>query len=175
MDFVRSTVGENQILIKEGCDEAEVAILINRDLLNRIRYSTFPRDFTITRLPDLSIVIEEISHFNTYCHKAKIEETVSGLELEVQGEVDKFALSLEYLNERNEENLKHEAFEALFGSYKVAPWVPKEEVRRYEEAHAIARNFCRRLLQGNLKLEERRQEFRDFFNLSTAEKLSLKF
>src|SRR5690606_15861498 len=104
---------------------------------NRLAHASLPHDFAFDRLPDLSVAIEELSHFNLYCHRALNDQPISALEMEVQGEVDKFALALQWLEEKNEGHFKDKLFEILFDQVALGSWVDQQERERYEDAHRI--------------------------------------
>lgn len=174
-DFIVPSKDTNQLIIRENDDDAEVLICLQESRLNALQSKSFPEDFSLEVLPDLSIVVEELSHFNTYSLAAEAGREISGLELEVQGEVDKFAVALEYLHLQNEISLREKVFEVLFDRCRIAPWIPADLEPRYRDAHEIARNFCRTVLKKNPDFDEMKQSFRDFFETSRGAKLGLKF
>lgn len=171
-DFLAPSGGQNSLIVKEGSDEAEILVCLDEKLLKRCSDLRLPHDFDRQKLSDLSILVEELSHFNTLCESLLANREVSALELEVQGEVDKFAAVLSWLEERNEETLQHDFFEALFGQCELGAWVKPEERERYLEAHSIARNFCRHLLKRDLSWVDRKREFKRFFNSPRSVKLN---
>lgn len=171
-DFLAPSQNQNSLIVRENPEGPEVLVCLDEKILQKFSDIKLPQDFSLKNFADLSIVIEELSHFNTFCQKAMEDHPVSPLELEVQGEVDKFAMALDVLSERNEEALKHQFFEILFGQFMVGDWVNEKQRHVYEEAHQIARQFCRTVLERNLSASERRKEFRKFFGLPRAEKLS---
>lgn len=172
--FVLPTEHQNSLIVREESDEAELAICLDRNIIDRMKRKNFPVDFNLQDLPDLATVIEELSHFNTYCSRAARDIKVSALELEVQGEVDKFAVALESLTQENDRALESAIFETLFSECRVGSWVPLGEKERYQQAHTIARNFCRRVLDRVDTRHERRQVFREFFHSDASNKLSSK-
>lgn len=171
-DFLAPSKEQNSLIVRESELGPEVLLCIEERLLEKYATARFPNDFQLRHLPDLSIVIEELSHFNMFCQRMLADETVSQLELEVQGEVDKFALSLDWLSERNEESFKHIIFDTLFEKCELGDWVSDAQKQRYQEAHHIARQFCRRILDQDLNAEERRELFKQFYNSPRERKLS---
>jgi len=171
-DFLAPSKDQNSLIVRENVDGPEVLVCLDEKILKKFSDIKLPGDFSLTNFPDLSIVVEELSHFNTFCQRAMEDHPISTLELEVQGEVDKFALALEILNERNEQTLKHQFFEVLFGEFSVGDWVSPSQKIIYEEAHLIARQFCRTVLERELSSAEWRREFKRFFGLSKSAKLS---
>lgn len=165
---------QNSFLIKESADGADVMICLKPDLIEKISQMKLPKDFQLDLMPDLSIAIEELSHFNTYCSRALKEHEVSAIELEVQAEVDKFGLMLDWAYTKNEEHLREKIFSILFDDFKLGGWVPQSEYSRYEDAHLIARNFCRGLLDKDMNRAEFNKCMQDFFSLQGSEKLTPK-
>ncbi|MDB5037265.1 MAG: hypothetical protein JWQ35_793 [Bacteriovoracaceae bacterium] len=174
-DFLVPSKSTDQLIIKEGETDAELLVCLRESLLTSFSDKNFPADFQLQLLPDLSVVIEELSHFNTYCLSAAQDREISEVELEVQGEVDKFGVALDFLHQRNEESLKEKVFEVLFQNCKLGEWVKPEDEQRYYDAHQIARNFCRSVLEEGLNFEQSRSKFRAFFKSSREVKLSSKY
>jgi hypothetical protein len=89
--------------------------------------------------------------------------------------VDKFAVALEFLHQKNQEDLREKVFDTLFEKCTLGDWVEPEERQRYIEAHEIARNFCRKSLEGGREFSGLREEFRSFFSQSGQKKLGAKY
>lgn len=171
-DFLIKTENQNALLVNQIGDEADLAICLSAQLLEKFQNQNFPKDFELSDFPDLSIVVEELSHFNFFCDNALRNQEVSALELEVQGEVDKFGFALECLHAQNEKQLADEVFEVLFREARVGSWVKPEEKERYFQAHDIARGFCRKVLDQTKDLQEQRKLFRGFFSAPLSKKLN---
>lgn len=170
-DFIRESE-RNELLIRENQEDIELRICLKNDLLKKFGNLELPEDFHLSGLQDFGVLIEELSHFNTYCHRALEEREISALELEVQGEVDKFGLMLEWLHQKNESHLKDIVFDQLFGNFKIGSWVSDSEVYRYQDAHQIAKNFCRGLLNSEFKQTTLRNKLREFFLKPASKKLN---
>lgn len=156
--------GRSELIVREIDEEAEIIVCLEAELTKRLEEVCFPQDFQIQMMPDLSVVIEELSHFNTYIANAMKKRPISALELEIQGEVDKFAVALDFLQQRNEFDLRDQVFSAVFEDFRYAPGLPLSERRRYEDAHLLARNFCRKVLQNAESWNEAQKMFRKFFS-----------
>jgi len=148
-------------------------VCIDETILDRNAHLRLPYDFDMASLPDLAVVIEELSHFNTFCSAALINRPLSPLDLEIQGEVDKFAVVLDWLHERNEESLKDQIYDLMFGKLNVGTWVHSKDRQLYEEAHQISKNFIRKVLGQSKCHQDSRLLFREFFAKSPSEKLKL--
>lgn len=171
-DFVVPNKEKNCLLIKEENQNAEIAIYLSEAILGRFKAAEFPRDFSLEAFPDLSVLVEELSHFNFYCAKAIEDQTVSALEMEVQAEMDKFIFALDCLEEINQKNLEHQLFEQLFETSSVGEWVGFSDKERYEEANRITKNLCGRLLRQDLNTAARQNFSQEFFKAPMSKKLA---
>jgi hypothetical protein len=161
-DFVIPTELDNSLIIAEREGEADLAICLREKVLERLSSVQLPQDFDFELIPDLSLVVEELSHFNFYCVHAHSGRQISGLDMEIQAEVDKFAFALDCLEQQNQASLEHKLFDLHFEHLKLGGWVSSDLALRYEDAHRIARGFCRKILQRP-RASERRALLRDFF------------
>lgn len=171
-DFIIQTRDKNALVVSQNGDEADLAICLSEQLLRRFQNQTFPQDFDLSCFPDLSVIVEELSHFNFFCENAFKNQEVSPLELEVQGEVDKFGFALECLYARNEMFLADKIFESLFDNFKLGHWVSPDERERYQQAHEVARAFCRKVLDRAKSMSDKRELFRSFYEASFERKIS---
>jgi len=171
LDFLITTQKQNALLVTEDRGEASVAVCLTGELVERLKDQLYPRDFSIDSLSDLSVAVEELSHFNYYCDRAMRNLELTGFELELQAEVDKFIFALDCLHQRNEEDLRDRLFEVMFGSLKLGDWVSPEEEERYQRAHEVARSFCRKLLDQNPDAGGAIRHAQSFYQSSLEEKI----
>jgi len=80
-------------------------------------------------------IVEETSHLLCLAWHAGLGRPVSRLHLELQAEVDRYAVA----RLRGRDRLGH------FERFRWASWMDAEARRRYETAHAAAHRYCRRL------------------------------
>lgn len=170
-DFVMPTDHENTLLISECGQDADLAICLQRDLLHELSGLSFPRDFSLQVFPRVSLLVEELSHFHFYCVNATEHRKISALEMEVQAEVDKFSFALDCLEELNLKNLEDQVFGILFDQLNLGDWVRDEERSRYQEAHQIARAFCRKLLRTE---EDRAKMIQEYYRLPSEARFNPK-
>lgn len=170
IDFLVPTESQNAFLVHELNGEADLAVCLKNDVLNQLNERKTHGEFKIEDLSLLSIVVEELSHFNYYCEKALRNLSISPLELEVQAEVDKFAFALNCLEQKNEDQFRDEIFSIMFDEFKLGEWVKEEEKGRYEAAHHIARSFCRKMLSETASRKSDRDWFRAFYRLDSSQK-----
>lgn len=84
---------------------------------------------------DPGTIIEETSHLLCLAWHAAQERSISRLVLELQGEVDRYAVA----RLAGGDGLHH------FEHFRWDDWMDDAERRRYETAHRAARRYCRAL------------------------------
>jgi hypothetical protein len=117
---------------------------------------------------------EEVSHF-VYLHFcARCERTVTQLELELQGEVDKYLNTVFLLSLQNEGAVSRRLRELLFREYRLVDELSPEQTERYHLASDLAYRYCGFLEARFLRparLAALAQESRRFYRLSQRQKL----
>jgi hypothetical protein len=90
-----------KLLIAEADGEAEVALYLERELLERLeRHDPLTR-LDADNLADFWSAFEGVSHFTYYAWNAELEKSVTLFELELQAEVDKFVATLVLLRRQD--------------------------------------------------------------------------
>ncbi len=113
---------------------------------------------------DPDTVVEETSHLLCLAWHAAHDRRVSRLTLELQGEVDRYAVA----RLQGRDGFGH------FERFAWADWMDAETRGLYEAAHRAARRYCRRLTR---RFPERRDtpallsELRGFYRASPEQKL----
>jgi len=137
------------LLVLEEADEAWIGLYVD------------PRDYR-----DAATIVEETSHWLCVVWHAAQERSVSLLALELQAEIDRFAL--ERVDGR--EGLDH------LGDVEWDSWMDAAARQRYRAAHAAAGRYCRRLsgrFPGRADTPRLLTELRRFYRAPLAEKLAL--
>ena len=120
-----------QVLVREDGDDLELALVLDDGLL----------DSGPATLDEYCSCAEGVSHLLYLALAAERESQVSQLELEVQSEIDKFALLLFWSAEQASVLITR-----LFLSFSLRDSVECTlERRRYLEANRLALGFCRYL------------------------------
>jgi hypothetical protein len=172
LDAGGRTVDE-KLLIAEADGEADVALYLERELLERL-----DRHDPITKLDrhnlgDFWAALEGVSHFTYYAWNAARDKTVSLFELELQAEVDKFVTTGMLLREQTgrEPGGLHGW---LFDSPTLALELDEHERERYRRANRYAAKYCQRLLPTLAADDEAvtQRELRRFYRLSQTSKLA---
>jgi hypothetical protein len=128
-------------------------------------------------LAALAQAAEGVSHFLYLATRAEGGRPVSLLELEVQGEVDKFALLLApWRRARPRDRLRRSRAlrRRLFEEVRFHAWLAAEELDRYREANRLGAGYARWLegrFAAGADVEGLWQELRRSYRLGAGEKL----
>jgi len=163
-------------------EEVRIGIFLDAQVRNELSdlHRWNPSDWNQPQLGAFTIAAEEVSHFNYFLHHQLAGRPVSQLEMETQGEVDKFLLTfLSGFNLMNEKQLltKFERLlEQFFERYRLAEHLDEEQCQRYEEANRLAQHFLSKYKAQILDLrkwERTLRLLRRFYRVNLSEKLSL--
>ncbi len=129
-----------QVLVLETDDALELALVLEDTLLH---------PGSSWDLDDFCVVAEGVSHLLYLFRVAERQGQVSQLELELQAEIDKFALLLFGGMDGAD------AIDSLFARASLRDDVTcVVEADRYEHAHRLAMRYCRWLLSRHTKATE---------------------
>ena len=119
-------------------------------------------------------VIEEVSHFLFLAFCARVERSVTRLELELQGEVDKYLTTRLTFPSQGRSSLARRLRGVLFREYRLQPDLTAEQSGRYESASSLADRYCGHLEEsyiGEGRLDELERDQRRFYRLGQKQKL----
>lgn len=155
-----------QLLVHESDEGLEVALFVEPALIRRLEQGT-PLD----DLPAFCEVTEGVSHFMYVVRAAQLDRTVSLLELEAQGEIDKFA-SCALLSWRDGDPKALHA--QLFDRVGFREDLSADERWRYVEANRMAKAYCRGLLAliAAKRMDELLAELRHTYRMGAEAKLA---
>jgi len=153
-------------------EEVSVAIALHPGILQDLKKldEGFFSLWNHRQIQSFSVAAEEISHFRYFVFQTHQKREVSQLDLEYQGEIDKFLL-LYLLSQQYEKS-----FETLFEHFSFPDSLSKEQTERYEEAHQLAKEFIqkRKLSFSNpLEFSKLLEELRAHYRMSPRERFSL--
>ena len=162
---------DEKLLIAEADGEADVALYLERELLDRL-----DRHDPLTKLDRVNLAhfwsaLEGVSHFTYYAWNAARDKAVSLFELELQAEVDKFVTTGLLLREQTgrEPGGLHGW---LFDVPTLAAELEEDERERYRRANRYAAKYCQRLPLGRHDEAAAHRELRHFYRLSQTSKLA---
>ena len=118
---------------------------------------------------------EEVSHFVYLLFCARSQRTVTQLELELQGEVDKYLNAVFLLSLQNDGAVSPRLRDLLFREYHlVVDDMNAERAERYHLASDLAYRYCGYLEERYLRssrLSDLAREARRFYRLGQRDKL----
>lgn len=141
-------------------------VLIDLHNLNEALFSNWNHQ----QVQSFSVATEEISHFRYFVFHTDQKREVSQLELEFQGEVDKFLL-LYLLSQEYEKS-----FQTLFEHFSFSSNLTKEQTERYVEAHQLAKEYIQKrrdCFASSQDFSELLKELRAHYRMSPQERFSL--
>jgi hypothetical protein len=164
---------DEKLLIAEADGEADVALYLEQELLDRLAERDPLTRLDAGNLGDFWAALEGVSHFTYYAWNAARDKSVSLFELELQAEVDKFVTTGILLREQTgrEPSGLHGW---LFDSPTLAAELAAHERERYRRANRYAAKYCAKLWP-TLAADDggaAQRELRHFYRLSQASKLA---
>lgn len=165
--------GSRTLLTQHG-DEVSLGVVLD-EAVGRSLERADPRvRLDGANLDPFCTLAEEVSHFVYLLFCARKSRSVTQLELELQGEVDKYLSSVFLLSLQNEGAVSKHLRELLFRSYRLAGDLPAERAERYRTASELAYRYCGflevRFLRA-ARLSDLARESRRFYRLGQREKL----
>jgi hypothetical protein len=189
MDFLvdreraRSTAGKDPrapevLLVRESEEGLELGLFLDDEVVHAARvadpHHRRPMLTTSASLPRLACAAEGVSHFVYLATRAAAGRPVSLLELEVQAEVDKFALLVLHLWRRGLRRLSPALRRRLFERVSYHAHLAAEELERYRVANRMGSGYARWLEDryvDEADVEGLLRELRASYRMSGGEKL----
>jgi hypothetical protein len=165
--------GGSRTLVTHDGDEVSLGVVLESSVRTCLAKSDPRVQLDASNLGPFCILIEEVSHFVYLLFCARVARTVTELELELQGEVDKFLTAAVLLSRQNQGPVSGRLRERLFRGYTLVAGLTPEREERYRTASALAYRYCGHL-EGFLRPDGLRglaRESRRFYRLGQREKL----
>jgi hypothetical protein len=164
---------DEALLVSQDDDGLAVSLFLDGAMLKRVESSNPLACLQAESLDDLWKVLEGISHFNCVVWKAAQDRTVTLLELELQGEIDKFVSTTLLAIEQADTGLLNCMHGWLFDNVRFREGLDDEQLHRYRSANDYAARYCHRIRQqliddNSLALSE----LRHFYRLQMSDKIS---
>lgn len=164
---------EETLLMLQDGEELSLSLFLDADLLGRLENGNPLNKLQADMLDDLWKVLEGISHFLCVVWKAEQDRTVSLLELELQGEIDKYVSTMLLAMSQADQVLPHKLHSCLFGNVRYHEELTVEQRSRYRSANDYAARFChglkKQLIDGDGVAFEK---LRSFYRLQLGDKIS---
>jgi hypothetical protein len=166
------------LLVRESEQGLELGLFLDADVVEAVD-SADPHDprpllTAPAFLPRLACATEGVSHFVYLATRAAAGRPVSLLELEVQAEVDKFALLVLHLWRRGLRRLSPSLRRRLFEKVRYHDHLADEEVERYRLANRLGGGYARWLEDryvDEADVEGLLRDLRASYRLGGSEKL----
>ena len=167
------TGSDEMLLVREDDGELELSLFLEAALLERLAARPPHDDLDEQNLADWWALVEGVSHFVYLTWNAERRRNVTPLELELQGEVDKFALTaLTWHRQRG--GSPRGLHRWLFDATRIDDALSPELRSLYHDANRFAGRYCLELQRAYL--ERRRTgllpELRSFYREDRGGKLA---
>jgi hypothetical protein len=166
--------GGSRTLLQQDGDEIALGVVLEDHVGECLSRADPRQGLNRSNLGPFCTLTEEVSHFVYLLFCATRQRTVTQLELELQGEVDKYLSSVFLLSLQNEGAVSARLRETLFRDYQLTADMPAERAERYHFASALAYRYCGYLEDHFLRasrLSDLAREARRFYRLGQREKL----
>ena len=166
--------GGSRTLVTLDGDDVSLAVVLDGDVGACLARSDPRVQLDGGNLGPYCTLIEEVSHFVYLFFCARSARTVTQLELELQGEVDKYLSAAFLLSLQNEGAVSSRLRELIFHRYRLAERLSAEQAERYRTASDLAYRYCGWLEERFLRpsrLADLAREARRFYRLGQREKL----
>jgi len=164
----------SRMLVRQDGEELRVAVVLDESVTRRLSEADPRVRLDGDNLGPFATLTEEVSHFVYLMFCAGAERRITQLELELQGEVDKYLTALAFLSLQSEGAASPMLREALFRRYRLADHVNPERAERYHAASRLADRYCGWLERHYVRSgqpAELTREARRFYRLGQGEKL----
>jgi len=169
---------DEELVLIEHRRSCRLGLYIDSAVLQRLSEHDPLRALTGSNIADFWTALEGVSHFTYLMWNAGHARGVSQLELELQGEVDKYIAAFWLLRAQHPGHRPRELHPALFEKTRIDPRLPPARQQLYGAATGLAARFCARLesslLSGRPVLRRAAiTALRRFYRLGSTRKLRL--
>jgi hypothetical protein len=141
----RAAAADEELVLVEHRRGARLGLYIDEAVLARLDAQDPLHALTGANIADFWTALEGVSHFSYLMWNAGHQRGVSQLELEMQGEVDKYIAAFWLLRAQHPGHRPRELHPALFEKTRVDPRLSPKRQHLYAAATRYASRFCARL------------------------------
>lgn len=164
---------EETLLIVDGGEELSVSLFLDGDMLGRLETGNPLDELRAEMLDDLWKVVEGVSHFSCVAWKAAQDRSVTLLELELQGEIDKYVSTVMMAIDQSDSSLLRNLHGWLFDNVRYHDELDALQRDRYQCANDYAARYCfglsEQLINGDALVLDK---LREFYRLQIGDKIS---
>lgn len=146
-----------QVLFYQQAKEVSIGVYLGQDLTQKVENQ-------ILTFEEYTILVEEISHFLYLFWNIHNGKKIQLLDIEVQGEIDKFLIFADQMG------FSQELVERLFGKYLLRPNLPKQDIERYHRAHQLGQRFVHKIVK--MKKDQLLSFLRTFYRQGSIARIS---
>lgn len=165
------------LYVKSSENDVSLGIYLSAPV--RRKLTVFPKGLASEWPHDIleayTVALEEVSHFHCLLHHTTEGRQVSPLDLELQGEIDKFLVTFFTNNDQKNAANFERLYVRLFQEFSLSSDLSALQRERYLEANRLAMRFIRRhealLLQSDSAFALAR--LRKFYRMSGREKIRI--
>lgn len=164
----------SRTLLHEHDEGVSLAVVFAGEVATTLERSDPREGLDSDNIDAFCTVIEEVSHFLFLAFCARWERGVTQLELELQGEVDKYLTTRLTFPSQGRSSLARRLRGVLFRDYRLSGGQTGEESDRYKAASSLADRYCEHLEEsyiGEGRIDELERDQRRFYRLGQREKL----
>jgi hypothetical protein len=136
---------DEQVLVADDGGTLWVSLYLEPGVLRRLASANPLEALHAGNIADYWTALEGVSHFVYLAWNAAYDRPVTLMELELQGEIDKYVGSLWLLREQNPRRFPVELHHLLFERARVDAALAGDRIELYRRANSYAARFCRRL------------------------------
>jgi hypothetical protein len=167
-----SRMPREQLLLAEEGGDLEVGLFVDDSALENLERDDPTVRLHDGNLGDFLLAIEGVSHFVKVAWRAQRDQPISALELELQGDVDKYVTCV--LGCREADAYSERLRRRLFEEFTYEPDLQPAERERYEVANENAARYAahleRTFVDGG-RIGDMLAELRQFYRLSLRAKI----
>jgi hypothetical protein len=168
--------GDEQVFVLEDEQGVQLGVYIDERVLDRLGRRDPTQALDDDNLADFCTALEGVSHFHYLVWSLSRARSVSLLELELQAEVDKYAVAMALMTRQRDGTFPSGLHARMFDAVRFSPQPDETSRRRYELANRHAARYCRSLDDRYLRPRRLRPEMwiaelRRFFRWGHQEKL----
>jgi hypothetical protein len=130
------------IRTQQDAEDVNLGLYLDPELLRRLEANDPTQTLDEHNLHDFWLAIEGISHFLYFTWNAGYERRVSLLEMELQGEVDKYILAAFLFYRQLRGAVPERLHQHLFHDMAYDARLNAAELQRYRRANYFAARFC---------------------------------
>jgi len=164
-----------QVLVAENGETLDLAVYLDEDMLGRLRAEDPLETLHDGNLADFWTALEGVSHFVFLAWSAGWDRQTTRLELELQGEIDKFVLTAMLVASQSDGRVPKRLHRWLFDLPRLAPRLDAAARALYGSANRWAARYCHMLMaryDGDSN-DSMIPELRRFYRLSRGRKIRL--